>query len=98
MTRADPERDFILGGGGLKAGFLPSERANRSGELLEGGFLLRGGLAIDATVPFGAKWRFERPHYPVDKIDLSKWFSEAEIAATRAMQSDYAKVLARMGW
>jgi len=55
------------------------------------------GLAIDATLPFGQKDRFKRSHYPVDKIKLSKWFSEAELEAVRKSQSRYAKLLARIG-
>ncbi len=55
------------------------------------------GIGFDATVPFAGKWAFERPHYLVDKIDLRKWFSQAQIAKVQALQSDYAKVLAQSG-
>lgn len=55
------------------------------------------GLGIDATIPLEAKAHWRRAHYPVDKVNLSKWFSEAELEAARALQSEYAKVIAKMG-
>jgi len=68
-----------------------SMAAKKRGELSD------GGLAIDATIPFAARGQFKRAHYPVDKIELSKWFSEAEIATVRSLQSDWGKLLARIG-
>ena len=56
-----------------------------------------GIVAIDATLPFAAKKSFKRAHYPVDRIKLSKWFSESELSAARSLQDEYAKVLSRMG-
>jgi 3-polyprenyl-4-hydroxybenzoate decarboxylase len=55
------------------------------------------GLGIDATSPFETKWASKRPRYPVDKVDLKKWLSNAEITSAESMQSEYAKVLARLG-
>lgn len=55
------------------------------------------GLVIDATMRFAAKGRFERAHYPVDKIDLSRWFTKAELNKAVGLQSDYARVIARIG-
>jgi 4-hydroxy-3-polyprenylbenzoate decarboxylase len=60
-----------------------------------GGF--EGGIGIDATVPFEFKGEFTRSHYPVDRIDLRRWFSEEQIATVTASQDEYAKVLARTG-
>jgi 4-hydroxy-3-polyprenylbenzoate decarboxylase len=56
-----------------------------------------GGLAIDTTLPFAKKGLVKRVHYAVDKIDLKKWFSEAQIEAIRASQSEYARLLASKG-
>ncbi len=96
-TRAHAERAIIMGGGGLMMGMTPAEKVGPGGEPLEAGFLLKGGIGIDATVPLAAKWRFERAHYPSDKVNLNKWLSEADIARVQALQTDYAKLLARTG-
>ncbi len=96
-TRVKPENDIIMGGGGRMLGLMPVERFETDGTPTSSTFLLRGGMGFDATVPFGARERFERAHYPVDKIDLSKWFSEAQIASVKASQSDYVKFLAATG-
>lgn len=56
-----------------------------------------GGMVIDATVPFRAKDRFPRTHYPVDRVNLTKWFSPEELAGVRAQQSTHARFLASIG-
>ncbi|MFC2008209.1 UbiD family decarboxylase domain-containing protein [Chloroflexota bacterium] len=96
-TRTNAESGIIIGGGGPMMGMMPGERVRPSGEQVEISFLLQGGIGIDATLPFAAKWRFERADYPSDKIDLSKWLSPGDIARVRAVQTDYAKLLARTG-
>jgi 4-hydroxy-3-polyprenylbenzoate decarboxylase len=96
-TRVDPETGIIIGGGGKRAGLLPIERFRYDGKMNEAPLLLYGGIGIDATVPFEAKWALERAHYPVDKVDLRKWFSEEDIAKVKTMQHDYAKYLAKTG-
>jgi 4-hydroxy-3-polyprenylbenzoate decarboxylase len=96
-TRVDPETGIIIGGGGKRAGLLPIERFNYDGTMNDAPLLLYGGIGVDATVPFEAKWALERAHYPVDKVDLRKWFSEEDIAKARAMQHDYARMLATTG-
>ena len=83
MTRANPATDYIVGTSGTRG-------------IQAGG--APGGLAIDATVPFNERTQFERSHYPVDKIDLEKWLSEAQIDAIKGQQSEYARCLARRGW
>ncbi len=94
MSRADPATGFFFGISGQRGGAaMPIEQAAR---VEAGGF--GGGLAIDATVPFLAKSRFERAHFPVNKIDLRKWLTQAEIDAARARQSEYAKCLTQRGW
>src|SRR6266849_598067 len=44
-----------------------------------------GGMAIDATVPFGYENDFMRPVYPIDKVDVSNWFGDDEIARGKAL-------------
>jgi 4-hydroxy-3-polyprenylbenzoate decarboxylase len=91
-TRVNPDLDIISGSRGGRGTIMqPMERMGGPG----GGF--EGGMGIDATVPFESKAEFRRSHYPVDRIDLRKWFAAEEIAAVRASQDEYAKVLARTG-
>ena len=82
MTRANPTTDYLVGTSGTRG-------------IQAGG--APGGMAIDATVPFGNRAQYERPHYSVD-IDLGKWLSEAQIDAIRGQQSEYARCLAQRGW
>ncbi len=55
-----------------------------------------GGMGIDATKPLGDE-RFQRAHYPVEKMDFSRWFSEAEIRQLKQMQDPYFRWLGEMG-
>jgi UbiD family decarboxylase len=92
-SRVDPDKDILKlprGSRGIAA--QPSELRERG----VGGW--EGGMAFDATKPFNIANNFTRPHYPVDKIDLKKWFTEEEIKNVRLMQTDYAKALAKRGW
>lgn len=85
-TRVNPAKDIIKrGSGGLGAPIVPVEQL----------FPEEGGMAIDATLPFDAKR--DRLHYPVDKIDLRKWFSEEQIATAKALQSPHTRMLAETG-
>lgn len=93
-TRVNPQTDIIRGSGsGAQMILMPMERT----ESAEVGFRFEGGMAIDATVPLATKHNFERAHYPVDKVDLKKWFSEEQIRAVNTQQNDYAKVMAKTG-
>ncbi|HKZ50158.1 MAG TPA: UbiD family decarboxylase, partial [Dehalococcoidia bacterium] len=88
MTRANPRTNFLEGPRGERGTMMmPMER-------LEAG----GGLGIDATIPLDVKREFERAHYPVDRVDLERWLSREEIERQRALQIDYARVLAARGW
>lgn len=92
-SRVDPDKDILKlprGSRGIAA--QPSELRERG----VGGW--EGGMALDATKPFNIVNNFTRPHYPVDKIDLKKWFTEEQIKNVRLMQTDYAKALAKRGW
>ena len=92
-SRVDPDHDIIKlprGGRGIAA--QPMELRERG----VGGW--EGGVAFDATKPFNIAHHFTRPHYPVDKIDLKKWFTEEQLAKIRIMQTDYGKTLAKKGW
>jgi 4-hydroxy-3-polyprenylbenzoate decarboxylase len=97
VTRVDPATDIIISGGGKRAGLMPIEKFTPVGKPLDTPSLLYGGMGIDATVPFEARWAMERTHYPVDKVDLRKWLSTQEIARVRSLQGDYARSLAESG-
>jgi len=91
-SRVDPDRDILKlprGGRGIAA--QPGEERERG----VGGW--EGGMAFDATKPFNIAWKFERPHYPVDKINLSKWFTEEQLKNIRSIQTEYGKSLGRTG-
>ena len=77
--------------GAAAVGYALNEYAARTGS---GG---SEGMTIDATAPYAARSSFKRAHYPSDTIDMSKWLSEAEIAAIRAGQMEYARFLADIG-
>lgn len=92
-SRCDPRTDIILPPGGMRGiQAQPMEIIERG----VGGY--EGGVAFDATKPFNKAWRFERPHYPSDQIDLTKWFNQDKLTAIKNQQTEYAKTLARKGW
>lgn len=96
-TRVSP-MDIVRGVGGAVGQLLMPGERNIGGSGQEELYSFGGGIGMDATVPFEAKWGFERGVYPVDRIDLRKWFSEEEISGVRAIQDEYAKLLSKTGW
>ena len=62
-----------------------------------GAYPSNSGIGIDATISWDDKGLFERAHYPSDEIDLKRWIPEDRIAIAHALQSDYAKILAKTG-
>jgi 4-hydroxy-3-polyprenylbenzoate decarboxylase len=91
-SRVDPDHDVLKlprGGRGIAA--QPME-VRQSGV---GGW--EGGMAFDATKPYKTRHYYQRPQYPVKKIDLKKWFTDEQIKRVQAMQTDYGKCLARTG-
>jgi len=96
-TRVHPESDLFMIPGGKGTGMMPIEASDQTtGQVLRTGTFFKG-IGIDATIPFSLKWNFERANYPSGEINLEKWLSNEDIAAVRAVQSDYAKLLARIG-
>jgi len=92
-SRVDPDRDILKLPRGARGIAAQPMEARLSGM---GGW--EGGMAFDATKPYKTKHYFQRPQYPVNKVDLKKWFTEEQIASVRAMQTEYAKTLAKHGW
>jgi len=92
-SRVDPDRDIIKlprGGRGIAAQPIEARLSGMGG--------WEGGMAFDATKPFKTAHYFTRPHYPVDRVDLAKWFSDEQLNKIRSMQTDYAITLAKRGW
>lgn len=52
-------------------------------------------IAFDATVPFKYKQHYSRGEFL--KVDLERWLTRNEIAGVRALQSEYARLLAKKG-
>ncbi|HME44641.1 MAG TPA: UbiD family decarboxylase [Syntrophorhabdales bacterium] len=92
-SRVDPDHDVLKLPRGMRGIAAQPLEVRQSGI---GGW--EGGLAFDATKPYRTKHYFQRPQYPVNKINLKKWFTEEQIQYVRAMQTDYAKALAKRGW
>jgi 4-hydroxy-3-polyprenylbenzoate decarboxylase len=100
-TRVNP-RDDILNPvpGGAGQTFIPSERLTAGGaQWTAMNTRFEGGMAIDATVPYGFENDFMRPVYPIDRVDPSGWFEPDQIEKGKAAMktSSWAEVLARSG-
>jgi 4-hydroxy-3-polyprenylbenzoate decarboxylase len=100
-TRVHPKDDIlnpVPGGAGQT--FIPSERLTAgSAQWTAMNTRFEGGMAIDATVPYGYENDFMRPVYPIDRVDVSKWFdAETVTQGKEAMKtSTWAEVLAKSG-
>jgi 3-polyprenyl-4-hydroxybenzoate decarboxylase len=91
-TRVNPATGIIVGGGERhRMGNPMEELSTESG--------LQGFIGIDATIPFDhpLKMAFRQGKYPIDRIDLHRWFTKEEIATARARQSEYGRILAERG-
>ncbi len=97
VSRVNSATDIVKGGDVRRRTLQPIERVDQSGKPLQETTITSGAIGMDATVPFGARQLLERTHYPVDDIDINRWLSEQQMSAIRAMQNDYARVLARTG-
>lgn len=94
-TRVDPNHDLINAvPGGAGQAFQPSERLGRGGGSRTS---FEGGLAIDATIPYGSSDQFARPRYAVDTVDLRRWFSDEVISRVDAEQQGWLRLLAQTG-
>ena len=100
-TRVNPRDDVwspVPGGAGQT--FIPSERLTAgSAQWTAMNTRFEGGMAIDATVPFGFENDFMRPVYPIDKVDPSGWFDPDQIAKGKSLMKtqSWAEVLAKSG-
>ncbi|MBO0826865.1 MAG: UbiD family decarboxylase [Streptosporangiales bacterium] len=96
-TRVDPNRDLIVPvPGGAGQAFQPSERAS-GGRGGGSGTAFEGGLAIDATIPYGTAEQFERPRYAIGDVDLREWFSGDVVDRIDREQRGWIRLLAQSG-
>jgi UbiD family decarboxylase len=98
-TRVNPHTDILNPiPGGIGQTFQPAERMTAGDkEWTASNTRFEGGMGIDATVPFGYEQDFHRPVYPIDKVSLKKFFSDAEIAKARERMEGWVLSLARTG-
>ena len=98
-TRVNPHTDILNPvPGGIGQTFQPQERMTAGErEWTASNTRFEGGMGIDATVPYGYEMDFHRPVYPVDKVDLSNWFSSDEIDYAKSLMSGWSEVLSRTG-
>ena len=91
-SRASPARDYVIFNEYSRGqAFQPSEY--KIGQIS----VSDGGMGIDATTPLGDE-RFRRAHYPVERMDFKKWFSEDDIGKLKAMQDPYFRWLGEKGF
>jgi 4-hydroxy-3-polyprenylbenzoate decarboxylase len=92
--RVNPHTDILnpLPGGRGKT-FLPGGGKRKSGSSTD----FEGGMAIDATVPYGYESDFMRPVYPVDKVNPKDFFTDDDMANVAKRMKGWVNSLARTG-
>src|SRR2546422_4814464 len=98
-TRVNPHTDIINPlPGGIGQTFQPQERLTAGEkEWTASNTRFEGGMGIDATLPFGYEKDFQRPVYPIERIDLTKWFGAKDIERAKAQMKGWVESLARTG-
>lgn len=98
-TRVNPRGDIlnpVPGGAGQT--FIPEERLTAGDKQWTAmNTRFEGGMAIDATIPFGYETDFQRPMYPIDRVDPAKWFGPDEIERAKSLMKGWVELLARTG-
>lgn len=98
-TRVNPRTDILNPlPGGIGQTFQPAERMTAGDkEWTAANTSFEGGMGVDATMPFGYEQDFHRPVYPVDRVDLKKWFKDSDITRGKALMRGWVESLARTG-
>jgi gallate decarboxylase subunit C len=96
-TRCNPGSGVITGAGGKVLSMMPLEKVGSSKDVKVGGYRIEGTIGLDCTLPFLVKQSFNRTHYPVDRVDLKKYFTQKQIDDVRATQHGYVKLWAERG-
>src|SRR4051812_19092033 len=100
-TRVNPRDDVwspVPGGAGQT--FIPEQRLTAgTAQWTAMNTRFEGGMAIDATVPYGYESHFMHPVFPIDKLGPSSCFDPDQIAKGRSLMKtqSWAEVLARSG-
>ena len=98
-TRVNPKTDIlnpIPGGRGQT--FMPAERMTAGDkEWTASNTAFEGGMAIDATVPFGYESDFMRPVYPIEKVNPEDFFTKEDIENAKSRMKGWVVSLARTG-
>jgi len=100
-TRVNPTEDILNPvPGGAGQAFQPNERSTAGSEQwTQSHTRFEGGIAIDATVPYGMETDFERPQYNVEEVeDLTTWFTEAEVEHAEQITENWTRLLRDTGW
>ncbi len=99
-TRIEPVNGIqIVARGGAGQTFQPADRSSAGDrDWTQTNIRFGGGMGFDATMPFKFKDAFERPPYPINLVDASKWFSKEDIAHSQAKMTEYGKYMARTGF
>src|SRR5947209_228472 len=98
-TRVNPRTDILNPlFGGVGQTFIPEERLTAGDKQWTGmNTRFEGGMAIDATMPYGYENDFMRPVYPIDRVDPKKWFDDSEVRSAKAIMHGWVETLSRYG-
>jgi 3-polyprenyl-4-hydroxybenzoate decarboxylase len=98
-TRVNPQKDILNPTpGGRGQTFMPAERMTAGDrEWTATNTRYEGGMAIDATVPYGFEEDFMRPVYPVDRVKLEDFFTKEQIANAKGRLHGWTEILAKTG-
>lgn len=98
-TRVNPKTDVLNPvPGGIGQTFMPAERMTAGDkDWTASNTNFEGGMAIDATVPFGYEEDFHRPAYAVDQVKPDKFFDDKQIEKGRSFMTGWVKILCKTG-
>jgi UbiD family decarboxylase len=98
-TRVNPHTDILNPlPGGRGQTFMPAERMTAGDrEWTASNTRFEGGMGIDCTVPFGYESDFLRPVYPIEKVDPNDFFTDDQLANTKARMKGWVQSLAKYG-
>ena len=99
-TRVNPQKDIIIPTpGGRGQTFMPAERMTAGDKQWTAtNTSYEGGMAIDATTPYGYEEDFLRPQYPVDRVKLEDFLSKDQIANVKSRMTGWLTTLAKTGF
>lgn len=99
VTRVNPQTDIMHPvPGGIGQTFMPAERMTAGDkDWTASNTNFEGGMAIDATIPYGYEEDFHRPVYPIKEVPLEKFFTEEQIKLGKSFMSGWVLSLANTG-